>query len=258
MSQYYGRIHIKVKEPQIWERFKETDDANFDLAELAYTNQTSFVYDDDWSVEEFELEGIVTALAKTLGEDGIIIADTTNVNVDPYIYCVFYLGDKTRIDAFLDECEEVEAMLGISIEDIAVWLDYGKFEVSKKEQNVRFNLGFISVDGSTNEFSANIYLPDKIYLRETGFDNRPENIEKLMVSESVSIVHSKSKYDKTRLEVMKGKKSLGYLPSDISDRLAPHMLVKKMKYVAKIVEVVPLSQRNKHAKSPIVAISIEL
>ena len=260
MSQYYGRIHIKVKEPQIWERFKDTDDANFDLADLASTNQTSFVYDDDWCVVEFELEGIVAALAKTLGEDGIIIADTTNANVDPYIYCVFYLGDTTHIDYFsvLDKSKKVEKMLEISIEDIATWLDYGKFKISQKEQKVLFGLGLASVAGSTKEFLENIYLPDKIYLRETGFDNRPENIEKLIVSENVSIIHSKSKYDATRLEVKNSSGSLGYLPSDISDRFAPLILIKKIKYTAKVVEVVHLSQRNKHAKSPIVAISIEL
>jgi len=51
--------------------------------------------------------------------------------------------------------------------------------------------------------------------------------------------------------------SLGYFPSDITDKIITFLINNQLNYTAKIVEVVPLSKRNKNAKSPIVAISIE-
>ena len=100
MSQYYSRLHIKVSSPKIWKKFEDEDDASFDLAELAESDRTSFVIDGEWSSMENELTGIVEALAETLGPDGIIIADTTNINVDSYNYCIFYLGDRVRTVEF--------------------------------------------------------------------------------------------------------------------------------------------------------------
>ena len=91
MSQYSSRIQIKVVSPEVWNKFKDVDDAEFELAELADQGYTAFVLD-DWSCVESELEGIVSALAKTLGTDGVIIADTTNINVDPYAYIVYSAG----------------------------------------------------------------------------------------------------------------------------------------------------------------------
>lgn len=96
MSQYFSRFHIKVTSPEVWKRFEDEDDADWDLASLAEKKTTSWIIDES-SYDEDELEGIVPALAKTRGSDGIIISDTTNINVDPYNYCVFYLGDKVKV-----------------------------------------------------------------------------------------------------------------------------------------------------------------
>ena len=100
MSQIYSRINIRVSSPKIWEKFIDEDDACFDLAELANTNETSFVIDSEWSANDRELYGIVDALADTLGADGIIIADLTDINVDPFDYCIYYLGEEVKTKEF--------------------------------------------------------------------------------------------------------------------------------------------------------------
>ena len=260
MSQFYGRVHIKVKEPQVWERFKEIYDADFNLAKLASTNETSFIFDDEWSVSGIRLEEFVRAWAKILGEDGIIIADTININVDPHIYCVFYLGEMTRVGGFFKyrDRKKAETMRAIPIGNIKWWLEYGKFKIYQKEKKVIYNVEVSNMLGSNRGFAENINLPDKIYLRGTVLVNRPNNIETLAVSEKVSIVQSNSKYDATRLEVKNDNGSLGYVPSEISDSITSLISIDMIEFNAKVVEVVPLSQRNKHAKSPIVAISIEI
>ena len=63
MSQYNSRIHIKVTDPSVWEKFKDIDDAEFGLAALAEEGCTSFVLD-DWCCVEDEIQGIVSALAE--------------------------------------------------------------------------------------------------------------------------------------------------------------------------------------------------
>lgn len=259
MSQYYSRLHIKVSSPKVWKKFEDEDDASFDLAELAETSHTSFVIDDEWSSMEDELTGIVEALAETLGPDGIIIADTTNINVDPYNYCIFYLGDGVRTDEFSinSEEEKCEMHSETSITDIPGWLSYGEFYVSDEEKEQLFRCGIASAGGHFEEFSTNLDLPTKIYLRETSFKKRPGNIEETFIAEEVYFVHAKDSYDPMRLEVMSDLGSLGYLPSDVSDAIAPVLLNKRLTYTARVVDLVKLSKRNKHAKSPIVAISID-
>ncbi len=259
MAQYYSRLHIKVFSPEVWKKFDDEDDAGFGLAGLAESGETSFVIDSEWPVTEYELTGIVEALAETLGADGIIISDATNINVDPYNYCVFHLGDGVRTEEF-DICSQrkkCEMNSKTSITDISGWLNYGNFSVSEKEKEQLFRCGIALFGGRFVEFSTTPSLPNKIYLRETSFKNRPDNIEETFIAEEVYFVHAECPEDSIRLEVMSDSGSLGYLPSEVSDVIAPALLNNRLNYTAKIVDLVKLSKRNKHAKSPIVAIGVE-
>ena len=257
MSQYYSRLHIKVSSPKVWKKFEDRDDAGFDLIKLSEKNQISFVIDgDEWSYVEDELDGIVEALAETLGPDGIIIADTTNINVDPYNYCVFYLGDGVNTD-YSSEEEKCDMHSETSISDIPGWLNYGEFYISEKEKKQLFRCGIAVVDGHFEGFSHDFELPPKVYLRETGFNGRQDNIENTSVEDDVYFKHAKSKYDAMRLEIMSAHGSLGYLPSDVSDKIAPFLLDGSLKFTGKVVELVKLAERNIHAKSLIIAVSIE-
>lgn len=259
MSEYSSRIHIKVSSPEIWKKFDNKDDADFDLAKLAETNETSFIIDCDWSCMEDELTGIVKTLSKTLGSNGIIIADTTNIDVDPYNYCVFYLGDRVNTIEFniYGREEKCEMHWETDISDIIGWLNFGDFYVYGQEIKQLFKLGITYVGDRFAEFSTNLDLPKKIYLRETSFDKRPDHIENTVLGEEVYFDHEGDRYDPLRLEVIGDSGSLGYLPSEVSDEIAQALINKRLEYTAKVVDLVKLSKRNKHAKSPIVAISIE-
>lgn len=256
MSEYVSRMHIKVSSPEIWRKFEDEDDADFDLARFADTDKTSCIVGDGWSAFENELFGIVNALAKTLGKDGIIIADTTNLNVDPYDCCILFLGEAVQTEVFDCDDDKCEMFFKTNIENIPEWLNYGKFYISQKEKDVLFRCGIAMVGKHFEEFSTNLEFPEKIYLRETSFDKRPETIENISIGDEVYFVHAKDSYDPLRLEVMSDSGSLGYLPSDISDKITPAIVNKRLKYTAKVTEVVPASKRNKHAKSSVVAIGI--
>lgn len=257
MAQYESRVHIKVSSPSIWNRFKDTDDASYDLASLANTRDLSYISNDCYY--EDDLFSIVEALSKTLGEEGIIIADTTNINIDPYNYCCYYLGDGVKTDYFSIDCQKnkSEMFFNTSIYDIIEWLDYGEFPLSDKEKEHLLKFGITSIGKTFKEFSTDIKLPDKIYIRETSFDGRTATIEKSLLNEEVYFTLAKNSYDPTRLEVKSELGSIGFLPSDVSDVIAPLLFSKKLDYKAYICELIPQSKRNKHAKSAIVAIHID-
>ncbi len=106
-------------------------------------------------------------------------------------------------------------------------------------------------------FPSTFTLPDRVYIRETSFEGRSDAIEKCSLDEDVYLISSKADYDSMRLEVLSEHGSLGFLPSDVSDEIAPAFLSGHLEYSAKITELVPLSQRNKYAKSSIVGITLE-
>ena len=262
MSQYTSRINVRVSSPSIWNRFVDTDDAEFDLANLADTKCTSFVIDGEWSCFESELEGIVEALSKTLKTEGIIIADTTNINVDPYNYCVYYFGGSVKTAYFGDYSSRCNMNWDTNIGDIAGWINYGKFSLTAKEKDQLLRCGVASYTSGSKvvfeEFSQTIEIADRLLLRGTGCENRAEHIETVKVLDEVGLSCAKATADDSHLvEVICKGKSIGYLPSDAGDELYPLLAAKRLDYEARIIKVVPLSKRNKHAKSPIVKIHIE-
>ena len=157
------------------------------------------------------------------------------------------------------------------IENIDKWLNYAKFRTSEQEQQVMSSCGIVEINGNYKEIKKNITgLPEIAYLRETSMNNRAEVIEKSLIGEEVYFVGAANEYDPFRLEVFsavsythlrahetKELGSLGYLDSYISETIMPLMESKRLDYTARIAELVKLSERNKHAKSSIVGISID-
>ena len=98
--EYSSKIHVMVRKPEDWKKMcgYETElefapellgfmgDNVFDL------NQKSFIVDGVWSCTEDELEGLVMEIAGWLEDSCLIFACTTNIDVDPYTYLVYYLG----------------------------------------------------------------------------------------------------------------------------------------------------------------------
>lgn len=137
MSQYSARIHIKVATTDMWKKIQNTKYPGFDFLDRIDMNDTSFVIDGEWSCQEDTLLSIVASLANSLGNEGIVIADTTNINVDPYDHCVYYLGDgvkATEFSTFNDTDNLGMMFFQTDIHNIAEWLKYGKFNLSKKEK----------------------------------------------------------------------------------------------------------------------------
>ena len=266
MSQYTSRIHIKVKSPHVWEKFIDQDDGGFGLAELADGETRSFVIDGEWSALPEELDDMVYSLAGTLGQDGIIIADTTNINVSPFNYCVFCLGDEVWGATFRQRDPESDqdphepdrsAMhFETEITDIPQWLTYGGFAANAREHYVLFHCDILATNNGFVSCPTAPDFPDLIYLRETSFENRTAVIEKLRVGDPVRLVPAPEDLDPLRLEAVTPLGSIGFLPSQTGDKLTPLLEAGHLDYQATIRELIPLSRRNPHARSAIVGLEI--
>ena len=279
MSQYTSRIHIKVSSPDIWKRFVDTDDAEFNLAELADTDETSFVITGDWSCVEDELDGIVTALAETIQADGLIVADTTNINVDPYAYIVYSMGSgvhknyhngdfcfETNIDDlegylsyknyFPLNATELENLNGIGLERVK---EGKKYVFRKILINEGLNNEIYPVETASGDRNKNINegLNNEIYLVETASGDRNKNIEEINVGDAVTLKHnSGDKDDPNCVEVFAAGKSIGLLEAEAADIMAPLLDTGKKEYTAAIVSALPLSKRAKGRRSSVVSIRI--
>lgn len=268
MSQYSSRIHIQVSTPEIWSRFIDNYDGGFELGKLADTNETSFIINGEWSENECGLDTIVAGVAKFLHGDGIIIADTTNINVDPYYHYVYYLGE--RVKTYYWDCLENRRANRdgniyhyADICDFAEWLNVADIPTTKSEKIILENFGVGSKKKGSKtvylNFSANINLPEEIILRETGFEERVNYLEIVSVDDEVILSRQENDiYNDKKIDVLHNGNVIGSLPSDVGDKLAVLIDINKLEYSAKIIEVVPLSKRNIHAKSPIVVIKIDV
>lgn len=113
MSQYYARINIEVNSPDTWKLLSSIDPAVFSDAGLTlepsdFSNfeGTSFVLDGDWSCDENNLMNLVASIADSIGEAGVVIADTQNINTDPHTYLIYYLGDVVRNEFYSSDDDE--------------------------------------------------------------------------------------------------------------------------------------------------------
>lgn len=272
MSQVNTRLHIRVASYDVWKRFKKQDLSEYGIEDLSEIDADSYVIDES---SFYDIEDIVRIISKVLGKDGIVIADLTDLNIDPFTECCFYLGERVRKTSLFyfylgKRVRKASFSEGYSkpdlgcmayeadIENIDKWLNYAKFQTSEQEQQVMAACGIVEINGNYKEIKKNITdLPSIAYLRETSMNNRAEVIEKSLIGEEVYFVEAADEYDPFRLEVFSELGSLGYLDSYTGETIMPLMKSKRLDYTARIAELVKPSERNKHAKSSIVGISID-
>lgn len=99
MSQVNTRLHIRVASYDVWKRFKKQDLSEYELEDLSEIDADSYVIDES-SFDD--IEDIVRIISKVLGKDGIVIADLTDLNIDPFTECYFYLGERVRKASFIE------------------------------------------------------------------------------------------------------------------------------------------------------------
>ncbi len=85
MSQYASTVVIQVSNSRLWETLGNISVKGFNLAKLEKVGERCYRNRKDMSYTEEDLTDIVQELAGYLGDDGIVVASTTNINIDPNI-----------------------------------------------------------------------------------------------------------------------------------------------------------------------------
>ena len=266
--EWSARIFVKVVRKDVFERLYSVSAFGESGKQIFGGCSSEYVIDGDWSMTESELFSFAADIAQYLGEDGIVIADCTSDSVDPFTYCVFYLGDGIRTECF-ESCgsrhgREFSSMFDkTDIKKPHKWLTYAHFSVSQQEIKVLGKLGirvYKSDKGNVFEYlPANLGLPGEIALTGTQYNGRAERIEKVNVGDAVFLVREPdSERGRNTIDIRTEEGSIGYLDKFACDRLSPLIDTGRIKYTAAVARVVPLSKRARHCKTAIVTVCVKV
>ncbi len=137
MSQYCSRIHVRLQNKKDWKKIEAIDFSkisdDFSSDWLDTDDDLDYIIWGDCSLMEDELYDIAEVMTKALGDKILIIADTTNINVDPYTYCVYSVNG-TVASHYFTRGKKAEMWEHADIEDFKEWFSYGKFKFTDKEK----------------------------------------------------------------------------------------------------------------------------
>ena len=146
MSQISSRIAIKVKDVSVWERIKSLDlGRHNDIREKIDANAQLFSINGDWSVGP-SLKNLVKKLIDAIGNEGVIIADQYDINVDPYSETYLGIGGKVygktyEITDFDPEVSSRYDIVDINILKFSEWINRGLILLDEDEVNILKSLG---------------------------------------------------------------------------------------------------------------------
>ena len=246
MSQYNSRIYVKVPNIELWKKInkEKIKEYNIDL----YNNKDN-IFISEGCLDEGEILDFVQTIADTIDDKCIVIADTTNINIEPYVYYVYYLGDKVKdasiyFDLHNEEADEMDEYFNINIDNVKDWLQKNKIKLNKKEKEVI----------AEEIFKQSYDFP--IELVYTNLGDRLKNNEHLKLEQEVYL--EKGEYNgKKAIEVFtKENKSIGYIDEYLSKDILQLMGKTNIKIKGIICKYEPLRQRSKNSKKALVSIRI--
>ena len=136
MAQYKTRLHMEVKNAAVWKKLSDLDVTKYGFEstaeELFSTGEKTLTV--TWSCPEKKMKTLIREISKRLSISGILIADSTAVDTEPYTYGLYYLGSKMHEIYFDESDERCDMAEKTDISDMIEWLTYGQCEISASEQ----------------------------------------------------------------------------------------------------------------------------
>lgn len=138
MSQYNSRIYVKVKNIKDWEKLSDINFKDFGFWANPFEGHDKNVFEinGDWSCYEDEMEELLYAIDARV-PDCLIFGDTTNINVDPYAFIVYKIGDDV-------DCIEIEGELQweTQLDDPFGWFAAAGIRLNKDKIEILNSFGF--------------------------------------------------------------------------------------------------------------------
>lgn len=265
--EWSSRLYVKVKNRDVFKRLYDVEIPDLTGESLFAGCTSEYANDGDISLTDSELYSLVAQIGRRLGEDGIVIGDCTSVSVDPFTYCVFYLGGRVRSDHFKFGRSKLKERLSEMFSHTRIdkpheWLTYAHFNVSDQEIKVLGEFGIKVLNGEEgNIFEYNLYnfgLPREIALTATQYNGRLDRIESVKIGDRVVLIREpNSECGENTIDVRIPNGSIGYLDPEICNILAPLLDEDRIVYTASVARVVPLSKRSRHFKTAIVTVCVK-
>ena len=138
MSQYSSRIFIKVQDTNDWKKLSELDMKKYEFYSNPFEGHKGNVFEinGDWSCYEDEMIDLIEEIAAK-APNCLVIGDTTNINVDPYNFIVYYIGD----EVYSDEIEG-EMFFETDIGDPFGWFTAADIPLSDEDIEYLAKFGF--------------------------------------------------------------------------------------------------------------------
>ncbi len=175
MSQYCSRLNIRIKEKETWQKLQKVNFEKYGISQKFIDDfAEDYVIDSDWSCGESSLYSLVNSIVNTVGQDIIVVADTTNIDSDVYNYCVYYIGGNVKDRYFTDDSPKANMFFETNINKIEAWLKYGGFRIYDKELDLLHSYGYMKDIEKKEKSLENKILSNNI-------DHKPKYISKINI-----------------------------------------------------------------------------
>ena len=136
MSQISARMYIKVKDVKDWDKLYNIDvEGSFAIsAKDLFSNNDSdeFLIDGEWSPYLSEFRSLIANIQRALGNDGFVIADLTDMDVDPFDIVITSLLDSYGT-CTEHEINDTEMHYDVEIDDVETMFKKARIRVTKVE-----------------------------------------------------------------------------------------------------------------------------
>ena len=138
MSEYVGKIAVKVKSKDVWDRLDDIDFEHYGLGKDTIDKTSDFwCVDDEWGIES-KIRWLVADITERIKKDGVVIAVCTDLDCDPYSET--YIGINGNTYDRLYECESGNPaiasrceMFDLDITNISEWINSGLITLNQSE-----------------------------------------------------------------------------------------------------------------------------
>ncbi|WP_026497775.1 hypothetical protein [Butyrivibrio sp. WCD2001] len=178
MSQYNSRLFVMVKKASVWKKLEEISFEKYGIGAHAYevfNTKKKSVELDEFSCDDDQLLGLVKEIAKNIKNDGVVIADTIEYNVDPCVFGAYCFGGRVH-SCVCEGDDDGNLQSDVEINDIQKWIELSGCDISKKEVS---NLKQYSIKAKEHKPEKEESFETKIIVTDTEKGNIQNTLKRV-------------------------------------------------------------------------------
>ena len=194
MAQYNGRLYIKVKDNEIWDKLSDLNISKYgikgSIKDSVFINSNELLLD-DWSIKEYDLLEFVGKIVSCIGKEGIVIADCTNLSIDANDYLIYYFGKAINTLSLTadDDGKVAELFHKTNINEVEQVLSFVNCKILTAEAEFlkEFNIKYKNIKKYRIIDDASKFVIDKTTLKKL---KRLTEAEEIVIPEGVTEIET--------------------------------------------------------------------